>query len=217
VTGNGLPTSTAVSIATAATATATATTPAIFARTGFIDRYRSAGDLLHVQTVDGLLAGLVVVHFHEAESARAAGVSILDDIDGFHVAVLGEGLLNVRFGRVEAKVTNINVHGKTPAKVTLESGVPEVIYVLIQGALSNRWHPRVKYYPAQRRQAYFQPWALEQSAGSTRGKPERLRKKARSDTKIQLDRYKNNLSKCALTKSSRNRPGSLPTVNAHAV
>ncbi len=36
-------------------------------------------------------------------------------------------------------------------------------------------------------------------------KPERTRKKARSETRIQLDRY-NNLSKCALTKSSQKRP-----------
>jgi len=74
----------------------------------------------------------------------------------------------------------------------------------------------VKNYPAHWRQEDFQPWALEQSAGSTKGKPERTRKKARSETKIQLDRY-NNLSKCAFTKSSQNRPELPSAENAHAV
>ena len=47
--------------------------------------------------------------------------------------------------------------------------------------------------------------ALEQSEGSTKAKPERTRKKARSESRIQLDRY-NNLFECAFTKPSQNRP-----------
>jgi len=76
--------------------------------------------------------------------------------------------------------------------------------------------PIVKNHPARRHREEFQPSALEQSAGSTRGKPERTRKKARLAAKIQLDRYYN-LSERALTKSSQNRPELPSAENAHAV
>ncbi len=56
----------------------------------------------------------------------------------------------------------------------------------------------------ERHRSLTRPEVLEQSAGLTEAKPETTRNKARAETKI---RY-NNLSECAFTKSSLNRPES---------
>src|SRR6056297_2407380 len=60
-------------------------------------------------------------------------------------------------------------------------------------------HTCMKSDPARRRREDFQPWTLEQSGGSIRGRAERTQQQ--SDTKTQLDRY-NHLFVCALTQSS---------------
>jgi hypothetical protein len=100
----------AAATAAIAAAAATTTTAALFARAGFVDGQATAIDFFQVESLNGRLSLAIVVHFDEAKSLAAAGVTILDDLSTFHLAVLAKQLFQALAGGVIAQVSNIQTH-----------------------------------------------------------------------------------------------------------
>src|SRR5205085_2489944 len=79
----------------------------LLARLGLVDRQGAAVELGAVEGLDGRLGA--VAHLHEAEAPAAAGLAVGDDLRPLHGAVLAEGRLQVRGGRLERQVAHVNV------------------------------------------------------------------------------------------------------------
>src|SRR5215471_10588543 len=90
-----------VAIATAATATtiaaATTTAAAVDLGTRFVDVQRTSANLSAVQRGDGFVAFFRVAHFHEAETARSAGVPVGHNADSVDLSVCLEKLAQFVF------------------------------------------------------------------------------------------------------------------------
>src|SRR5262245_51456411 len=72
--------------------TTAAATRAFFLRTGLVHRYRSAGNGLRVQRLDGRPRLIGIWHFHEGEAARTARFTIHNHTHLGHLSKLFEGL-----------------------------------------------------------------------------------------------------------------------------
>src|SRR5262249_37796896 len=84
-------TAAATAAAVAATATAAATAAAaVLARPGLVDRQRPALVVRAVEGVDGALRPRVVIHSHEPEPARPAGLPVGNHLGPGHRAVFLE-------------------------------------------------------------------------------------------------------------------------------
>jgi hypothetical protein len=90
---------------TVSAATTTAATAAGLVL-GFIDLQRATAEVLAVQGLHGLL-GVRARHFDEAEAARLARVTVIDERDFFHVAVGREQGAHRIFGSAEGKISNV--------------------------------------------------------------------------------------------------------------
>ncbi len=117
---------TVTATATAATATATAATTeggAFFAWAGFVDCEGATHPVFAVEFFDGSFHAFTGAHGDEAETARAAAVTVHDDCDFCDFAVLAEEFADVEFGRVEGKIPD--VHFSVDHNL---SGLPDVCF-----------------------------------------------------------------------------------------
>lgn len=78
-----------------------------FAFLGLVDLQGAATELFAVQGLHGL-EGVSVVHLDEAETAEAAGLTVVDELDGQDFAVLGENVAQVILRGAEGDVTDID-------------------------------------------------------------------------------------------------------------
>ena len=117
---------TVTATATAAAATATATTTegwAFFTWAGFVDCEGATHPVFAVEFFDGSFHAFTGAHGDEAETARAAAVTVHDDCDFCDFAVLAEEFADVEFGRVEGKIPD--VHFSVDHNL---SGLPDVCF-----------------------------------------------------------------------------------------
>jgi hypothetical protein len=117
---------TATATAAAATATATAATTeggAFFTWAGFVDCEGATHPVFAVEFFDGSFHAFTGAHGDEAETARAAAVTVHDDCDFCDFAVLAEEFADVEFGRVEGKIPD--VHFSVDHNL---SGLPDVCF-----------------------------------------------------------------------------------------
>jgi adenine-specific DNA methylase len=102
---------TAITAATTAAASATVATAATwrasFTWASFVHGERTAFDRLAVELADRLLRIGVGRHRHKREAARFTGKLILHQRDLLHRASLSEKILQIRFGRVEGKISYV--------------------------------------------------------------------------------------------------------------
>ena len=107
----------AIAPATPAAAFATATTAAaaesatagrtIFAGTGFVDGQLATAHLFAVQLFNGRFHASLIGHGDKAKTAGASGITIHDNRDFRHAAMLFEEFANVRFGCIKREVSYI--------------------------------------------------------------------------------------------------------------
>jgi hypothetical protein len=109
---------TAASAISATAPTATATTPAAFARrTGLVDNYVAAEEVLAVERLDSLSGFVIVVDFHEAEAAGLSGKAVAHQghIGRSH-ACLGKPVADILFGSLKRQIAHIQFfHVQTPS------------------------------------------------------------------------------------------------------
>jgi len=74
---------------------------------GLVDPESATADFLAVEGVDGLLGG-GVVHLHEAESAEAAGLAVVDELHGQDFAVLAEQVAKIFLRGAERNVADVD-------------------------------------------------------------------------------------------------------------
>src|SRR5205085_9276040 len=98
--GKGLPAP--AGAAAGALAAAALAGGALLARAGLVDRQGAALEHGAVEVLDGGLAALA--HLDEAEAARAARLTVLDDLGARHAAELAERLAEVVGGGAEGEV-----------------------------------------------------------------------------------------------------------------
>src|SRR4051812_46528117 len=84
---------TATAAGVAAATAAAAAAAAVLTGPGFVDGEGAAVVLLAVEGGDGRICLGVVGHFDEPEALAAAGVSVVDDLGGHDLPVLGKQLL----------------------------------------------------------------------------------------------------------------------------
>ena len=92
--------------ATAAAIAATATRRALFARTRFVDRQRTALKIFLVKHFDGFVGIFLRSHLNKGKAARTACHAILHDVDRHHGPGLGKMILEIIFGGVVGEVPN---------------------------------------------------------------------------------------------------------------
>ena len=102
---------TATTAFTAAAIAATATRRALFARTRFVDRQRTALKIFLVKHFDGFVGIFLRSHLNEGKAARTACHAILHDIDRHHGPGLGEMILQIVFGGAVSEVPNKQFSG----------------------------------------------------------------------------------------------------------
>src|SRR4029077_17370022 len=96
-----------------------------------VDAQRAA---VHLEAVQGLDRGLrfVLGHVDETEAARLAGLPVVDELDGLHLAVALEQGLHVLLGGIEGQIAYVNrrhwevslIKERTAASRTRRSHVP---------------------------------------------------------------------------------------------
>jgi hypothetical protein len=105
---------TAIATVTAALSSAFATTltaaTAFFARTCFARIDASAKHFLAIDAFDGLAARFVIVHFDEAEAARAAGHAIANDARRSDIAESSKGFAQIVVGGGVRDIADVNIH-----------------------------------------------------------------------------------------------------------
>ena len=70
-------------------------------RASFVHGNGPARELFTMQSCDRCPTFYIVAHGHKRETARTAGLSIVDDTDLSYSAKLFENILKISFGRVE--------------------------------------------------------------------------------------------------------------------
>jgi len=91
----------------AATTAATPPTEVSFLhRPCFVDREVTSADFFAIESRDCLLGSGVIRHLHEAETLRAPGIAIRDDLNGFNLADLAEHVTEVSFGDLKREISN---------------------------------------------------------------------------------------------------------------
>jgi hypothetical protein len=93
-------------------ATVSAATAAAFARrtfAGFVDRQRTAAEVIAIEGLNGRFHVLLGFHLHEAEAARAARLPIFDHLRGAHCAMSGKELLQILGRHRPSQITNIHL------------------------------------------------------------------------------------------------------------
>ncbi len=98
----------AIAATTAVTAATTAAT-AGWPRAGFVHVKCSTIKLCSVQAINGGLTFATIWHFYEAETTRASGLSVHDDVYCVNVAVLGETCFERFFRGVETEVPDVDI------------------------------------------------------------------------------------------------------------
>ena len=78
------------------------------ADSGFFYEYLPFHKTLLVQHGYSLLSFSAGGHFHEGKSPRLAGLVVLKNLNGNHVASLGEMGLEIAFGYLEGKVSHVD-------------------------------------------------------------------------------------------------------------
>jgi hypothetical protein len=99
-----------VASATAAVTSAASTTTtgrARFTRARFVHGQRPAFDRLAIEFRDRLLGICFGCHRNKGEAARLTGELILHQRDLLHWSRLSEKILQIRFGRIEGKISNV--------------------------------------------------------------------------------------------------------------
>jgi hypothetical protein len=90
-------------------AAATATSPAevsFLHRPGFVDSEVTSADFFAIESGDGLIGSGVIRHLHEAETLRAPGIAIRDDLNGFNLADLAEHVTEICFCDLKREISN---------------------------------------------------------------------------------------------------------------
>src|SRR5580698_6190290 len=102
----------ATAATTAAVASATTAAAATWARAAFasfVDRDRPAVNLLAVQSLDGLVAGIVGLHLHETKAARTAGIAVGNDFSRAHRSMGAEQTLQSGRSRRPREITDVDL------------------------------------------------------------------------------------------------------------
>jgi len=86
-------------------------------RSSFVDPQRAASHFPAVQASHSLGRFMVIRHFHECETARAAGFPIVDHGNALNLAEGREQVSQIGFGGFEIQVANVNaLHFISPYK-----------------------------------------------------------------------------------------------------
>jgi hypothetical protein len=93
----------------AATATTTAAAATLFARTRFVDSKGSPAMFLAVESGHRSGRLIITAHLDEAEAFASTGVAIVDDLGGYHRAVLTKQLLEFRAVDLIAQVPDVKL------------------------------------------------------------------------------------------------------------
>lgn len=101
---------TAAAAATVSTAAATATATGALAGCGLVNADHATHPLNVLKVIDGLLFVFVGVHFHEAETALAAGFAIEGKAGTLHLAVLAEQIEQVFLLGLKGEVADVDGH-----------------------------------------------------------------------------------------------------------
>jgi hypothetical protein len=94
----------AAGAASAAATAAAAAAPVL----GLVDAQGPSAHVSAIQLVDRLI-GVPVIHLHEGEAARAAGLPVGDHRHRMHFSNRGEKIPEVRFGCTPGKVADIDL------------------------------------------------------------------------------------------------------------
>ena len=130
--------------AAAATAARTATTAAAaLTLLRFVDAQRTTAHVLAVQGLDGTLC-VGARHFDEAEAARTAGFTIVDQRDLLHRTVRFEQRANIMFSCGKRQVANIDFRhtDKLSLKKPRARSARTRTSQTLRGLVTNGLHPR---------------------------------------------------------------------------
>lgn len=100
----------AAATAAVSTAAATATATGALAGCGLVNADHATHPLNVLKVIDGLLFVFVGVHFHEAETALAAGFAIEGKAGTLHLAVLAEQIEQVFLLGLKGEVADVDGH-----------------------------------------------------------------------------------------------------------
>src|SRR5262249_34834002 len=72
----------------------------------FVDSEITSADFFAIELRDCFLGRSVVRHLHEAETFRAPGIAVRDDLNGLNLADLAEQITKVGFCDLKRKISN---------------------------------------------------------------------------------------------------------------
>ncbi len=98
-------------------------TVSLFAGPGFAGVDAAAEHFDAVHAFDGFLGFFVIGHFHESESAGAAGHAILDDARRRHGTESAEGFLQGFIGGGVGNIAHVNIHALSLFEIPAVSGI----------------------------------------------------------------------------------------------
>src|SRR5262249_7380001 len=77
----------------------------------FVDSKCTSADFFAVELGDCFHRSGVVCHLHKAETFRASGNAICDDLNGFNLADLAEHVTEIRFCGLKREISNVDLLG----------------------------------------------------------------------------------------------------------
>ncbi len=95
-------------ISPASAATTTAAEVPFVHRPGFVDSEITSADFFAIELRDCFLGSSVVCHLHKAETFRASGIAIGDDLNRFNLAALAEHVTKVSFRGLNREISNVD-------------------------------------------------------------------------------------------------------------
>ena len=102
--------SAAATTAVTATAAAAAATTSALTRSCLVDTDHATHPFDVLKVVNGLLFVLIAVHFHESETALAAGFAIKRKAGTLHLAVLAEQIEQIFLLGLKGEVADVDGH-----------------------------------------------------------------------------------------------------------
>src|SRR6185436_9294612 len=82
----------------------------LLSRPRFVDAQRPAADVFAIELRDGRLGFALVRHLDETETARAARLTIHEDLDGRNFAKRTEGIAKLVFAHAVRQIAYVDIH-----------------------------------------------------------------------------------------------------------
>ncbi len=89
--------------------TPTAAKVFLFHRSGFINGELSPIDFFTVKFTNSLSRSGIVAHLNKTESLGTPGITVRDDLYGFHLSQLAEHVTEIGFSGLKREITNVNL------------------------------------------------------------------------------------------------------------